>query len=145
MSERKYLPTLADLIDRLSILLLKQVYSGDGREQYQEEAALVEVDVTGVVSDLLGFPYAEGSDVQGRFIRAVLVLMLANHVIWQNEAAVRDGGRVSDMLRYTHSINGVRSRAKNEIARWAGEREDRKVDCLAADLPPEFGQWDLFS
>ena len=139
MSERKYLPTLADLIDRLSILLLKQVY-GEGRNAHQEEAELVEQDISSLV-------------YEGRFVRAVLILMLANHAIWQNEAKIRSGvigepfasEYVADMLRFTHSINGVRSRAKNVISRWVGEREDRKVDCLAADLPPEFGQWDLFS
>ena len=139
MSERKYLPTLADLIDRLSILLLKQVY-GDARDGHQkEEAELVEQDISSIV-------------YEGRFVRAVLILMLANHVIWRNEAAIRGGAggapspeHLADMLRFTHSINGVRSRAKNAISRWVGEREDRKVDCLAADLPPEFGQWDLFS
>ena len=151
MSERKYLPTLADLIDRLSILLLKQVY-GERRDAHQNEAELVEQDISNMVF--------EQSINEGNFVRAVLVLMLANHVIWQNEGAIRaegliraaEGGapfrsseRLADMLRFTHSINGVRSRAKNVISRCAGEREDRKVDCLAADLPPEFGQWDLFS
>ena len=148
MSERKYLPTLADLIDRLSILLLKQVYGGGDRwDEHRKEAELVEQDIHSML-------FRTTDNSESRFVRAVLILMLANHVIWKNEAAIRGGAvgvplyssdRLGDMLRFTHSINGVRSRAKNVIARCVGEREDRKVDCLAADLPPEFGQWDLFS
>jgi hypothetical protein len=38
----------------------------------------------------------------------------------------------------------VRNTAKNYIARSFGERVDLKVDALAADLPAELGNWNLF-
>ena len=34
MSERKYLPTLAELIDRLSIIQLKEVFITEHKEEY---------------------------------------------------------------------------------------------------------------
>jgi CheY-specific phosphatase CheX len=46
-------------------------------------------------------------------------------------------------LRATHSVNGVRSAAKNILAERTGGRKDHKIDCLAADLIEEFGNWSV--
>jgi hypothetical protein len=71
-------------------------------------------------------------------------LMLANRVIWENESKARDGGDEQDqLLKFTHSINGVRNTAKNVISEAVGERVDHKIDCLAANLPKEFGNWKI--
>ena len=37
MSERKYLPTLSELIDRLSIAQLKEVFISEHKEEYAQE------------------------------------------------------------------------------------------------------------
>jgi hypothetical protein len=145
MTERKYLPTLAELVDRLSIVILKSVFlSGDLRRNYLEERAEIEHDI-----DMLLAPKPEigrgRTPVGAPEITAILVIMLANRFIWENEAKARQGGNEQDqLLKLTHSINGVRAQAKNEIARWHGDRIDLKVDCLAANLPKEFGNWNLF-
>jgi hypothetical protein len=128
--ERRYLPTLADLIDRLSIVLLKSVFISDNHDAYLQEAADIEHDI-GLIID------------NPSLIRAVLVVMLANRVIWENEAKARLGGDEQDkLLKFTHSVNGIRNHAKNVISAVAGERKDLKIDCLAANLPPEFGAWE---
>ena len=41
MSERKYLPTLSELIDRLSIVQLKEVFIPDHKAEYAEEIAAI--------------------------------------------------------------------------------------------------------
>ena len=38
MQERKYLPTLAELVDRLSIVQLKEVFITDHKEEYAKES-----------------------------------------------------------------------------------------------------------
>lgn len=130
---RKYLPTLAELIDRLSIVQLKEIYIGG---DYANERTLIEHDI-----DLL---LATPGKITAGYLRAVMLIMLANRVIWENEAKAREGGSEQDkLLKFTHSINGIRNRAKNVIARASGEREDKKVDCFAADLPAEYGNWDI--
>jgi hypothetical protein len=129
VGERKYLHTFADLVDRLSIVLLKSIYIREQREAYRVEMALIKHDI-----HLLGF--------DAELLYDTLVLMLANRVIWENESKARAGGSEQDkLLKFTHSINGVRNQAKNRIAVANGQRLDKKVDCLAADLPPEFGDW----
>lgn len=132
--ERKYLPSAADLIDRLAIVILKQINLPENRAAYDQERADIEHDLSHCIVEYL----------DGKSMSAILILMLANKTIWDNEKDLRAGGENSmAQLRFSHSINGIRSRAKNVLAEKAGERIDRKVDCLASDLPPEFGNWDI--
>ncbi len=143
--ERKYLPTIGDLIDRLSISMMKSVKID--RNSYRMEMRLILDDLY----NLLGSERDEYDWVGA--IYPMLVVTYINAVIWENEAAIRAGtdhdlvtqGELEHQrLRLTHSLNGVRSRAKNEINKIFGGRVDNKIDCLAADLPPEFGDWRLF-
>ena len=50
----------------------------------------------------------------------------------------------SNLLKLTHSINGVRNTAKNVISKELGERVDLKTDCLAAELKSNLQNWDVF-
>ena len=45
MSERKYLPTLAELIDRLSISQLKEVKLPEHKEEYAQEISDIVYDI----------------------------------------------------------------------------------------------------
>ncbi len=139
--ERKYLPTFSELLDRLSIAQLKQIFIPDNKEAYEEEIKCIMHDL-----DLaLGPDWGEGVTVNATILRAAMVLMLTNRYIWENESKARAGGSEQDkLLKLTHSINGVRTTAKNIIPRELGERVDLKVDCLAADLVKEFGNWNIF-
>jgi len=132
MNERKYLPTIAELIDRLSIVLMKSIFIPENRDAYRQEMELIKHDI-------------QGDHIDADFVYAVLVLMLSNRFIWENEAAARKGDySMEQRLFTTHSINGVRNLAKNKISQGTGERVDLKVDCLAADLPPNMGNWNVF-
>lgn len=139
MTERKWLPPLNELIDRLAIVQLKMIYIPEHAAEYAAECALLEHDIELLISQL-------DKPLGAREVRAILVIMLANRVIWENESKARAGGADQDAhLKFTHSINGVRNRAKNIIADAGGGRKDHKLDCLAAELPPEFGNWDIFT
>ena len=137
MSERKYLPTLAELIDRLSIVQLKEIFIPENKAAYREERGLIEHDIDLLLAD---------KKLSAKDVRAVMVIMLANRTIWLNESEARKGGDSQDkLLKFTHSINGVRATAKNILSKSAGQRVDLKVDCFAASLVKEFGDWDVFS
>ena len=140
MTERKYLPTFADLVDRLSIVILKQIFIPEYREDYMEERHLIEHDLDAVMGRK-----SESLDhvLCGEDVTAMLMIMLSNRTIWQNESEARKGKRSQNkLLRFTHSINGCRNKAKNVLS--FHERQDHKIDCLAADLPPEFGNWNIW-
>ena len=132
---RQYLPTLAELIDRLSIVQLKMIFIPENRTAYVKERDLIEHDI-----DLLI------TDVKAIDIRAIMVIMLANRFIWENESKARTamGSEQDKLLKLTHSVNGVRNTAKNILSQRTNQRQDLKIDCLAADLDPAFGNWNVF-
>ena len=137
MSERKYLPTLADLIDRLAIVQLKEIFISDHSAEYRAERALIEHDIDLILD---GLP----NRLTAKELHAILMIMLANRVVWENESKARAGGSEQDkFLKFTHSINGIRNRAKNIVAAFEDGRLDYKLDALAAELPSEFGNWNV--
>jgi hypothetical protein len=141
MTDRKYLPTFAELVDRLSIVILKSVFISENREAYRAEIALIEHDLDKI---LYGLDYAVAPSLDAKCVRAILVVMLTNRFIWENEGQAREGGRDVEKLRSTHAVNGIRNTAKNVLAKYFGERVDLKIDCLAANLPAELGNWNVF-
>ena len=136
--ERKYLPTLADLVDRLTIVQLKMIFIPDRREEYIAERELILHDIDLILNGL-------DHKLNARAIMAITMIQLTNRCIWESESKARAGGNEQDkLLRFTHSINGVRNTAKNVLSEEAGGRIDYKIDALAADLPEDFGNWRVF-
>jgi hypothetical protein len=136
--QRKFLPTLSDLVDRLTIVQLKAIFISEHRNEYLAERAMIEHDIDMILGD-------RKKKIGASEIHAIIVIMLANRFIWENESKARAGGAEQDkLLKLTHSINGVRAAAKNQLAAADGGRKDYKIDSLAADLPPEFGNWRVF-
>ena len=51
MSKRKYLPTLAELVDRLSIAQLKEVFITEHKEEYAQEISDIVHDIDLILND----------------------------------------------------------------------------------------------
>ena len=120
---RKYLPTLSNLIDRLSINQLKEVFIYEHKEKYALEIEDILHDIDLIIeSGKLEF--------DAETIRAIVVLSQINAHIWYNESKVRVGNGEGD-LSLTHSLNGVRHYAANLIEKISGGRIELKTDCLA--------------
>ncbi len=137
-SSRKFLPTFSDLVDRLSICLLKSIFIPKNKEEYLNEINLIKHDIDLIAKD-------KKLELNSDFICSTMIVMLSNRYIWENESNARDGGDQDlSLLKLTHSINGVRNRAKNLISQQLGERVDLKTDCLAAELDSEFQNWNIF-
>jgi hypothetical protein len=132
MTERKYLPTLAELIDRLSIAQLKEVKIPEHKAEYAQEIA-------DIVHDIQLCLDSSDKQISGETIRAIVVLAQINTHIWQNESNYRKGIKEGNNLELTHGINGIRNTAKNKIQEIVGGRMDYKIDCLAA----EFKDWEI--
>jgi hypothetical protein len=132
MEKRKYLPTLAELIDRMSISQLKEVFIPEHKEVYTQEIKDIQHDVDLILSENNGV-------IDAQTIRAIVVLAQTNLHIWHNESNYRKGIKEGNNLELTHGLNGVRNTAKNKIQEIVGGRKDYKVDCLAA----EFQNWGI--
>jgi hypothetical protein len=132
MSERKYLPTLAELVDRLSISQLKEVFITEHKEEYAQEIKDILHDIQLILE--------EGKEpITAETIRAIVVLSQMNLHIWHNESNYRKGIKDGNNLELTHGLNGIRNTAKNKIQEIVGGRKDYKIDCLAA----EFKDWEI--
>lgn len=139
MNKRKYLPTLSDLVDRLTIVQQKAIFIDDHRSEYMAEMALIMHDIDVILK-------GAKRRVTAADVHAICVLQLCNRYIWENESKARAGGADQDkLLKLTHSINGVRNTAKNALARLTGGRHDYKIDCFAESLVEDFGNWQVFT
>lgn len=128
---RKYLPTLGELIDRLSIVQLKEVKIPQHKEEYAKEISEIVHDINEILE--------EKPKVDGEFIRALVVLSQMNAHIWYNEDNARSGDDQGNQLLLTHGLNGIRNTAKNKLQELDGGRKDYKIDCIAS----EFKDWEV--
>lgn len=129
---RKYLPTLSELLDRLSIVQLKEVFIAENKDNYAKEINEIVHDINQILSE-------EKPVLTGEFLRAIIVLAQMNLHIWHNESNYRKGIKDGNNLELTHGLNGIRNTAKNKIQEVVGGRKDYKIDCLAAD----FKDWEI--
>ncbi len=130
--ERKYLPTLSELIDRLSIVQLKEVFISEHKDEYAKEIADIVHNIQAHINE-------NKSEITAETIRAIVVLSQMNLHIWHNESNYRKGIKDGNNLELTHGLNGIRNTAKNKIQEVVGGRKDYKIDCLAA----EFKGWNI--
>ena len=129
---RKYLPTISELIDRLSIVQLKEVFIPEHKNEYAEE-------IKAIIHDL-DLELSEKSVIlSGDDIRSIIVLAQMNLHIWHNESEARKGVNAGENLRLTHGLNGIRNTSKNKLQESVGGRKDYKTDCLAS----EFEDWEV--
>jgi len=131
---RKYLPTLGELIDRLAIVQLKEVFIPEHKATYAQEIADIQHDIDVILN-------AQSQPITAEVVRAIVVLSQMNLHIWHNEANYRKGIKENNQLELTHGLNGIRNTAKNKIQEIVGGRKDYKIDCLAADFKDWSVSW----
>jgi hypothetical protein len=132
MRQRRYVQTLSELIDRLSIVQLKEVFIPEYKLEYAQE-------ISDIVHDIQLILDENKAVVDAETIRAIIVLAQMNLHIWHNESNYRRGIKDGNNLELTHGLNGIRNTSKNIIQEVVGGRKDYKVDCLAAD----FKDWEI--
>jgi hypothetical protein len=131
-SERKYLPTLAELLDRLTITQIKEVKIPEHKDKYAQEIREIVHDIDLILND-------DEICFNAEMLRALVVLSQMNLHIWNNEANYRKGIKDGNQLELSHGLNGIRNTAKNVIQDTIGGRKDYKIDCIAA----EFKDWEV--
>ena len=124
--ERKYLPTVGELIDRLIICQQKEFLIPEHKKEYAEE-------IQDILSDIDSNIREKNIKFDAKTIRVIIVLALINREIWLNESQARKGNKEGCDLFLTHSLNGIRNRAKNKIQELLGGRKDFKTDCLGSE------------
>lgn len=139
----RYLPKLADLMDRLSIDLLKATFITKYKDEYVQEMLDIMHDIDLILEN-------NPQKLDSNFIRDIMLIALLNREIWLNESKARSGtGEQDKLLKFTHSLNGVRNTAKNNVSYRIGDRKDLKIDSLAEEfLSKDFifnhGDWGIY-
>ena len=132
---RKWLPHFAELVDRLSIHQLKEIFIPEYKDKYSKEMEDIASDINLIIQE-------NNIKMTGDLVRAIVVLSQINLHIWHNESSVRKGkSQDLSLLKLTHGLNGLRNNAQNYILHLINmdDRQDWKTDCLAE----EFKDWKI--
>ena len=106
---RQIRPSVAELIDRLTIDQVKQVFDREGTASVSDEMASIESDLDYLLPNGLGVD-------DSTFLRLIVALAQINLQIWfakdamQTKPVSRPGS-----MKSAHQLNGVRNRIKNRI------------------------------
>ena len=84
--ERKYLPTVGELIDRLIICQQKEFLIPEHKKEYAEE-------IQDILSDIDSNIREKNIKFDAKTIRVIIVLALINREIWLNESQARKGNK----------------------------------------------------
>ena len=117
--ERKYLPTLADLIDTLTIDQIKEIKL-ENKQSYALEMKKISHDIDVLISQ-------KQIKLSARLIRMIIVIAQMNLFIWNNKDKMQeDPKHYNDLLKLAHQLNGVRNRIKNLLLELSDDVEPSK-------------------
>jgi hypothetical protein len=118
-NERKYLPTLADLIDALIIDQIKEIKL-ENKESYAREMEKISHDIDLLVSQ-------KQIQLSARLMRMIIALSQINVFIWNNKDTMQeDPARYNELLTLAHQLNGIRNKIKNKLLEVSGEADPSK-------------------
>lgn len=136
MLERKWLPSAGELLDRLVICELKHIFDKDNREMFEKEIEDILHDIQMCIPTSATF-----NPITAEFLRETIILSIFNTLIWKQEDNARHGDQSGNDLFFTHQANGVRCRAKVKLNRRLNNRQDPKINAIAAEIPDFEPKW----
>ena len=114
---RLYLPTLAELIDRLTVDQIKEVLIAKNKASYAEEMKCIEHDIDQIIQE-------KNIQLSAHLLRYVIILAQFNLHIWYNKDKMReDPEHYAELLTMAHQLNGIRNQMKNLIIEESGDRQ----------------------
>lgn len=123
-------PSLTELLDRLTIDQIKEVFDSENRESYAEEMRDIEHDL-----DLI---FRESRlKLNAGLIRLIIALAQMNLHIWEIKKIMQtEPSRFQECMKLAHQLNGLRNQIKNQIMAETGlgEPSASKTNVLTDDL-----------
>lgn len=120
-----YSLSLAELLDRANIVLMKIAHSDKFDNPFQKELIDILHDIQ---------IHLDETPLNAEAVKGLIVLTQVNSFIWQNEEMVRDvKGDVEDSvllakLKESHKANSLRAEAKKHIQNQRNGRIDNKLN-----------------
>lgn len=135
-TERKYLPTLADLIDSLTINQIKEIKFHDKKEAYAEEINKICHDIDLVIEE-------KKLKINSKLIRIIIFIAQLNLYIWENKDKMKKAREENylKLLKLAHQLNGIRNTMKNKISEKIGDKDlsKKRTNTETDDLE----EWDI--
>lgn len=128
--QRKFLPTIADLIDVITVDQIKELKFPRNKRSYSNEMEKVAHDIDLVIAN-------KKIKLSARLIRMIIILAQTNLHIWNNKEAMKQyPDKYLDHLKVAHQLNGIRNRMKNLILEECGYRQPslRRTNVETDDL-----------
>lgn len=122
-NNRQYLITLGELVERLSILQLREMLIKNGREKNAADIRKIMADINTIIS-------SNKVVVDAKFLRLVLLTGELNTLIWLYKDRLEDD--YNYYLKLSHQLNGLRNQIKNIINTEAKE-EGASVTNVSTD------------
>lgn len=115
---RLFFPTVAELVDTVSIDQIKMFKIKKYRESYQKEIAKISHDIDLIISRKKNIKF------NARLIKIITTIAIVNLLIWNlKEQMKTDSENYDRLLKLAHQLNGIRNRMKNSLLAVFGESE----------------------
>lgn len=120
-NKREYLPTLADLIDALTIDQIKEVKFHEKRLAYAEGIKKICNDIDLIIGE-------KDIKLNSKLIRIIVVIAQLNLHIWENKDRMQNESPENylRLLKFAHQLNGIRNTLKNKILEEIGDKDPSK-------------------
>tara|TARA_B100000902_G_C27254333_1_gene887041 strand:- start:615 stop:1052 length:438 start_codon:yes stop_codon:yes gene_type:complete len=120
-NERKFLPPLAELLDRLTVTQIKQALLGDKNKDFAKEMKKISHDMDIIISE-------ENIQLDSKLIRIIVLISQMNLHIWNNKDLMQDNLENDDeylkLLKLAHQLNGIRNKMKNQLLDIEGTKDE---------------------
>jgi len=117
-NERYFLPSFAELIDRLTVDQIKEVLLKNRAQEMSKEIQAICQDIDVMINQ-------KQIVLSSRFIRIVVILAQMNVHIWNNKDKMKlDQEKYDEHLKLAHQLNGLRNQMKNLLLEESGERDN---------------------
>lgn len=124
MDQRMYLPTLSELIDRLSVTQIKLNLTNSNPEDFQNEIKKINNDIDLIIRE-------KRLQLNSELVNLILVIAQLNLHIWHNKDLMQQNldneGQYLALLKKAHQLNGYRNQIKNRILEIEGIEDKSQI------------------
>lgn len=119
--DRKFLPTLSDLIDSLTINQIKAVKFRDKKETYEKGLKNICHDIELILKQ-------KNVTIDAAFVRTIIRIAQLNLLIWDLKDKMHSANpkQYAQFLTDAHKLNGERNKMKNKISQIVGDTDPTK-------------------
>lgn len=116
-TDRQFLPSFAELIDRMTVTQIKLSLIENGKEDFKDELRKISHDLNNIIN-------ANKIPLNSELILTFINLSQLNLHIWNNKDKMQENLDNQDiylqLLKVSHQLNGFRNQLKNKLLEVEG-------------------------